>query len=248
MTENNKVLAKVGDKEITQADVINFISSMQGGQQFMNPQGMKQITDEIINQELIYKQALENKLDEDEEFKRELEHTKENMLKNYAMFSLFKDLTVSEEEIRDYYDNNQEAIKTPTTYRASHILVKEEDLINKIYNEILEGKSFEEAANEYSIDNAQKNGGDLGEFPEGTMVKEFEDALKELKEGEVSKPVKTQFGYHLIKLDHKHDPYLPKFDEIKDRIHDTLLLIRRQDKYLEEVEKIKKKVNVEKFY
>lgn len=117
MTENNKVLAKVGDKEITQADVINFISSMQGGQQFMNPQGMKQITDEIINQELIYKQALENKLDEDEEFKRELEHTKENMLKNYAMFSLFKDLTVSEEEIRDYYDNNQEAIKTPTTYR-----------------------------------------------------------------------------------------------------------------------------------
>ena len=88
----------------------------------------------------------------------------------------------------------------------------------------------------------------MGEFPKGTMVKEFEEALDKLGEGEISKPVKTQFGYHIIKLDHTHDEYLPEFDEIKDRIHDTLLMIKRQEKYLEKTRKIKEKVEVKKYY
>lgn len=248
MTEEKKVLAEVGDKKITQAEVMNFIGAMQGGQQFMNPQGINQIADELVNQELLYIDALEKELDKDQEFINELEFTKSNMLKNYAMHMLFKDIEVSDEDLKEYYDHNKEVIKVPETFRAKHILVKELDEAEKIYKEIEDGKSFEDAANEYSLDNQGQNGGDLGEFPKGIMVKEFEEALEQLTEDEVSKPVKTQFGYHLIKLDHKHESYLPEFDEIKDRLRETLMMIRRQEKYLEEVERISKKVDVKKYY
>lgn len=247
MTENKKILASVDGKEISQEDVIAFISQMQGGNQFLNPQGINQIADELVNQELMYIDAKENKLDEDEEFLRELENTKSNMLKNYAMHLIFKDIKVEEDEIKDYYENNKEVIKQPKTYKASHILVKDENKANEILEEIKSGKSFEDAADEYTIDKGSK-GGDLGEFPKGTMVKEFEEALDELKEGEISKPVKSQFGYHIIKLDHSHPSHLPEFDEIKDRIHDTLLMIKRQEKYLEKVGEIKEKVEVKKYY
>lgn len=248
MTEkNNDILAEVNGKKISQKEVVSFITQMQGGQQFLNPQGIHQITDELVNQELMYIDALENKLDEDEEFTKELEITKENMLKNYAMHKLFESIEVSDEEIKNYYDNNKEVVKKPKSYRASHILVDDEESAKNILNEINDGLSFEDAANKYSKDNSSKNG-DLGEFPKGTMVKEFEEALDKLGEGEISKPVKTQFGYHIIKLDHTHDEYLPEFDEIKDRIHDTLLMIKRQEKYLEKTRKIKEKVEVKKYY
>ncbi|WP_058990459.1 peptidylprolyl isomerase [Anaerococcus rubeinfantis] len=248
MTEKNKdILAKVNGKEIKQSDVITFISQMQGGQQFMNPQGIHQIADELINQELMYIDAKENNLDQDKEFKDQLEITKENMLKNYAMHLLFDSIKVSDEEIKEYYENNKEVVKKPKSYKASHILVEDEKSANDILEEIENGLSFSDAADKYSTDKASK-GGDLGEFPKGAMVKEFEDALDELKEGEISKPVKTQFGYHIIKLDHTHDEYLPELDEIKDRIHDTLLMIKRQEKYLEKTNQIREKVEVKKYY
>ena len=248
MTEKNKdILAVVNGKEIKQSDVITFISQMQGGQQFMNPQGIHQIADELVNQELMYIDAKENNLDQDKEFKDQLEITKENMLKNYAMHLLFDSIKVSDDEIKEYYENNKEVVKKPKSYRASHILVEDEKSANEILEKIENGLSFSDAADKYSTDKASK-GGDLGEFPKGAMVKEFEDALDELKEGEISKPVKTQFGYHIIKLDHTHDEYLPELDEIKDRIHDTLLMIKRQEKYLEKTNQIKEKVEVKKYY
>ena len=85
MTEKNKdILAEVNGKKISQKEVVSFITQMQGGQQFLNPQGIHQITDELVNQELMYIDALENKLDEDEEFTKELEITKENICLLYT--------------------------------------------------------------------------------------------------------------------------------------------------------------------
>ncbi len=84
--------------------------------------------------------------------------------------------------------------------RASHILVPTEDKANWIYKEIKNGKSFEKLAKEYSDCPSKANGGDLGYFGKGQMVGEFEKVAFSLKEGEISKPVKTQFGYHIIKV------------------------------------------------
>ena len=84
--------------------------------------------------------------------------------------------------------------------KASHILVKTEDKANWICNELKKGKEFGKLAKEYSDCPSKEDGGNLGFFGKGQMVKEFEDAAFSLKEGEISKPVKTQFGYHLIKV------------------------------------------------
>lgn len=91
-----------------------------------------------------------------------------------------------------------------TEIRASHILVKSKDEADKLYDEILQGKSFAQAAQEVSLCPSGQNGGDLGFFGKGMMVKPFEDAAFELEVGEISKPVQTQFGWHLIQLTDKN--------------------------------------------
>ncbi len=87
--------------------------------------------------------------------------------------------------------------------KASHILVQTEEDANKIYDEIKSGLSFAQAAKEYSLCPSGYNGGDLGYFGRGMMVKPFEDAAFDLEVGEISKPVQTQFGWHLILLTDK---------------------------------------------
>ena len=84
--------------------------------------------------------------------------------------------------------------------RASHILVSSEREANRILDELRKGKDFSGMARRYSTCPSGKGGGDLGFFGKGQMVKEFEDAAFSLKEGELSKPVKTDFGYHIIKV------------------------------------------------
>ncbi len=90
-----------------------------------------------------------------------------------------------------------------TEIRASHILVKTEDEAKKLYDEIINGKSFADAAQEVSLCPSGQNGGDLGFFGKGMMVKPFEDAAFALEVGEISHPVETQFGWHLIQLTDK---------------------------------------------
>ncbi len=92
-----------------------------------------------------------------------------------------------------------------TFVKASHILVKTEEEALKLKKEINEGKDFAKAAMEASLCPSKQNGGDLGYFSKGQMVKEFEDAAFSMNVGEVSNPIKTQFGYHLIYLTDKQD-------------------------------------------
>ena len=92
-----------------------------------------------------------------------------------------------------------------TFVKASHLLVKTEDEAKKLKSEIDNGKDFAELAKRVSLCPSGRNGGDLGYFTKGQMVKEFEDACFSMNVGDVSNPIKTQFGYHLIKLTDKKD-------------------------------------------
>lgn len=100
--------------------------------------------------------------------------------------------------------NKRSEIMTTTEVRASHILVKTEQEAQELYNEIKNGKSFAEIAQEKSLCPSGQNGGDLGFFGRGMMVKPFEDAAFNLEVGEISQPVETQFGWHLIELTGKN--------------------------------------------
>lgn len=248
MDNNNKLLAEVNGKKIYRNDVISFMQNIEGGARFQNEEGIKVLTDEMVNQEIVLADAYKNKLDNDEEFKNELNLVKENMLKNYAMHKIFESVNPTEDDLKAYYEANKELIIPKKTYTASHILVDDEQKANDIYDEIDEGLDFKEAAKKYSKDPSAASGGSLGTFPKGVMVKEFQDGLDSLEVGEISKPVKSQFGYHLIKLEDVNSAEDKPFEEVRDQVYQTYLMVKRQEKYLEKLNEISKDVEVKKYY
>lgn len=245
----NKILAEVNGKAITEADVElllrNFLNS--GNTTFDSKEGRDQLLEELINQELLYADAVEKKLDTEKEYLDELEVSKANLLKQYAVRKILTSINVTDEEIKDYYENNKEQFVEPATVQASHILVKEEDEINKVKKEIEEGLSFEEAAKKYSTCPSNARGGDLGQFGKGQMVPEFEDAAFKMNIGEVSEPVKTQFGYHLIKVAGKNEPTSKNFEEVKGQIGNFLLGSKQNKTYLDKTEGLKDKFEIKRF-
>lgn len=248
MENNNKLLAEVNGKKIYRNDVISFMQNIEGGERFQNEEGIKVLTDEMVNQEILLADAYKNKLDDDEEFKSELNLVKDNMMKNYAMHKIFESVNPTEEDLKEYYEENKEVITPNKTYTASHILLDDKDKVNEVYKEINEGLDFKEAARKYSKDPSAASGGSLGTFPKGVMVKEFQDGLDSLEVGEISKPVKSQFGYHLIKLEDINNEEAKAFDEVKDQVYQTYLMVKRQEKYLEKLNKISKDIEVKKYY
>ena len=246
----NKVLATVNEKDITSHDVYSFLSKLdpQSAAQFSSPEGINKITNELINYELLYLEALEKGLDEEESFKAELERAKETVLKQYAINKLFSGITVSEDEITEFYNEKKEYFKTPEAVRASHILVKDEEKANEVLEEINDGLSFEEAASKYSNCPSKVNGGDLGEFTRGKMVPEFEEAAFSMEDEEISKPVKTQFGYHIIKLKYKKAAGISELEEVKNQIHQQIIILKQQEKYLNKTEELRDKYKVETYF
>lgn len=243
----NKLLAEVNGKKIYEDDVFHLLAGIEDKQRFNSKEGFNILTDELVNQELILQNAKENNFDQEDEFRQRLEEVKNDMLKNYAMHKIFNEVTINDDEVLDYYNKNKDTLFSPTTYTASHILVEDENKANKILEEIENGLDFAEAAKKYSLDPSKDNGGSLGTFPKGVMVPEFQEGLDKLSIGEVSKPVKSQFGYHLIKLDDKKVNE-QNFEDIKDNVRSTYEMIKRQEKYLELVNVLYKKSEVKKYY
>ncbi len=132
-------------------------------------------------------------------------------------------IKISAEDINTYYEENKETFAKPEQVEASHILVEDEATAKDIKKQLDEGKDFGELAAQYSIDtsNAQ-NGGDLGYFGRGRMVEEFETAAFSMKIGEVSDPVKTEFGYHIINVTNKQEAQQPSLEDSRAEIEEAL--------------------------
>lgn len=243
----NKLIAEVNGVKIYQEDLFNLLAAMEDKARFNSKEGLNVLADELVNQELLLQDAKENKLDNEEEFVKELEIVKNNMLKNYAMHKIFEKVSVSEDEIENYYEENKDTLFSPVTYTASHILLESEEMADKVLDQINEGLDFKQAAKKYSLDPTKDNGGSLGSFPKGVMVKEFQEGLDKLKIGEISKPIKTQFGYHIIKLDNKVDSS-NTYDDIKDKVKSTYEMVKRQEKYIEKIKDLTKKAEINKYY
>lgn len=148
--------------------------------------------------------------------------------------NLAKQEKVSEQEIKEYYESHKNSFFQPERVKARHILIRlnpdaskkelkqAEQKIAKIEKELQKGKSFAELAKKYSECPSKKNGGEVGWFTKKDMVKPFADAAFALKVGEISKPVRTQFGLHLIKLEDKKAAGIPSLKEVKEQIKNTI--------------------------
>mgnify|MGYP006296472501 CR=1 FL=1 len=244
---DNKVLAVVNDKEITEQDIDALLKNLnpQYQAQFQSEEGRRQLLTELINKELLYFDALDKGLDQEEAFLAQLEEIKSNFIKQYAMNKMLSDINVTEKEVKEYYEANKAKFKAPEKVKASHILIASEEQAEEVVEELNNGLDFAEAAKKYSKCPSKDKGGDLGFFMKGQMVPEFEKAAFNMEIGEISEPVKTQFGYHIIKVEDKQEEAEQEFEQVKDKITQQLLAQKQQKIYQEKVKELKGKYEVE---
>ncbi len=249
MNQNVKILATVGGKPITDMDVEAMLAQMgQRGQQYNTPQGRAMILDQLINRRLFLMDAQKNLYEREPAFKEQLTRVKEDMLTNYAVQKAVERARVTDDEVKKYFEEKRDQFKPEMTFNASHILVDSEEKANELAEKIKADEiSFEDAAQQYSTCPSGKNGGSLGDFGHGQMVPEFEDACAALEEGEMSAPVHTQFGWHIIKLNSKGMGQEVKFNDIADNLKEALLEQKQQAAYQSKINQLKLLFPVDKY-
>ena len=245
----NKILANVGGNPIYQSEVDELVAAYSArGQNFDSEQGRAMILEQLIGKKLLVLDAKKNLMEHNAEFKSELEKMKNEMLANFNVSKVLEKVDVKDEEIKAYYDENKAQFVSGPSVAASHILVDSEEKANEILGKIKSGEvSFEDAAREHSSCPSKENGGALGEFTQGQMVPEFDKAVFSMEVGELRGPVKTQFGFHIIKLTAKNESKEIAFNDVKDQIKGALIQEKRQKAYESKINQLKIVFPVDKF-
>ena len=197
--------------------IIAFSKIQQRNVNFDKNTIFSQIVQQLVNEEL-----LSQKIDKENKLTLlALEHEKRSAKAAQMVSKILKNFP-NDELVKSAYQNLTNEFKGSLEYNASHILVKEEGQAKTIRKDISNGKNFEALAKEHSIGPSGKNGGNLNWFDLGSMVPEFSTALMVLSEGDISQPVQTKFGWHLIKLNKTREKKIPEFQEIKAQLVQNL--------------------------
>ena len=219
--EQKNVLAIVNGDTIT-VEEFNAVKLQ------LPPQAQSAGDDSILNQ-LIELKALAQKaeaegLAKEAGIQSEIERAKESILANHLVKRMMKDMKFTDEQLKKEYDGLVAKLPKKQEMRAAHILVENEEQAKEIQKKVNEGGDFAELAKAYSTDPGSKDqGGELGWFEAGMMVPEFSAAASALKPGETSKePVKSQFGYHIIKLEETRDVPPPAFEAVKPQVESMM--------------------------
>ncbi|MDA3792767.1 MAG: peptidylprolyl isomerase [Elusimicrobia bacterium] len=240
------VIAHVNNRKITVEDFkrrlegipeyyMGFIATRGGKRQYLSS---------MIKEEVLLKKAYELNLDKKQEVVKQLENLKREIMLAAAMDELQKsEITISDQDLRSYYEKNKDKYINPREVKVSHILMSSQNKAEEVLGKIQRGTSFGSMAREESIDTVTAiNGGDLGYIARGEMSElAFEEAIFELQRvGQVSDIVKTQFGYHIVKLTGKRRGNKKSFEEAKENIKRIL----RQQRFDSLIENYRKEYNV----
>ena len=244
---DNKVLVTIAGREITEKDLEAIISRYPQDKRayFDSEMGRNQLLEQLVSFELMNKLGTEMELDKTEEYKSALEQMERDLLTQMTINKVLSDVTVTDADAETFYNEHEEEFKTPEMVSAKHILVDSEE--KAIKEKISNGEmSFEEAAGQFSTCPSGQQGGDLGEFGRGMMVPEFEEAAFTLELNTVSEPVKTQFGYHLVKTESKNEATVAKFEDVKEQIIGNLMQQAQQSKYAQLMKELEAKYQVKR--
>ena len=238
----SKMLATVGGMPITEDDVNEFLMNLgQRGQMYNNPEGRKEILKQLIANKLMLLDAKRNLFEAEAEFKAQMAKVKDELLASYAANKVLRNVSVTEKDAKDYYEANKDKFVSEESVNASHILVESEELANELIAKIKAGEiSFEDAAMQNSSCPSKAQGGNLGDFGRGQMVPEFDAAVFAMEVGEISAtPCKTQFGYHVIKLNSKKGAEAMPYEQIADDIKRALTAERQRAAFDSKVNQLK---------
>ncbi len=220
-----EVLATVNGNKITAEDYRHFVfEATQGKGGRLDP---NDVMTELLSRELIHQDALKQGLDKNQDVLAELERVKYRLVVGAALDELISKKPITEAELQSLYDKQVKGAGLKE-YKARHILVKDKTLAEQIITELDLGGDFAKLAEKHSTDaGSSKRGGDLGWFKPQTMVQEFASATMQLEKGKYSAtPVKSQFGWHIIKLEDSRDVTPPSFEQVKKKLQQLAQQLR----------------------
>ena len=208
----------------------------------ITPEMQGQLRDEVIAREIFMQEAMARGLDSTEDYKNQLDLAKQSILIRELFSDVQKKNPVTDEEAKAEYDRFA-AANSGKEYKARHILVETEAQAKSIIAQLKKGAKFDELAKKFSKDpGSAAKGGDLDWASPNSYVKEFTEALVALGKGKFTEtPVKSQFGYHIIRLEDTRAAQLPKFEDVKPQISQQLL----QQKMAKVQETLRAKAKVE---
>ena len=216
--------AVVNGKPIPKERVDEFVEALAAQGRPDSPQTRELVREELIAREIFAQEADKRGLARSAEVKRQIENTRQDILIRALIRDYLTKNPVKDSDVQAEYDKfKQEATASGKEYKARHILVEKEDEAKKLIDQLKKGESFETLAKESQDPGSASSGGDLGWNTASTFVKEFSDAMVSLEKGKtVAEPVKTQFGYHVIRLDDVRDATAPPLDQVKPQIQQQL--------------------------
>jgi peptidyl-prolyl cis-trans isomerase C len=172
------------------------------------------VLDQLV-QQTVLAQERESKITKRDELMMEVER---RAYLSAAVLNQIAASSVSEESVKEAYDTKFASVEPSREYHAAHILVATEEEADEIHAAIVGGADFADQAKEHSLDGSKASGGDLGWFPLAAMVEPFGTAVGELKKDEISEPVQTQYGWHIIKLFEDRLAEAPKIEDVREEI------------------------------
>lgn len=246
--DDSKVLVTINDDKITMAEFNKELDKIPMNMKMMvaTESGKKTFLDRLIIKKLLLKEAEKTNVEQDKEFQNRLAEIREQLvIESLLKKKLTSSADLTDENLQKYYDANKEKFRKEQEINTRHILLKSSDEAKQIKDKLAAGEDFSELAKRYSIDpNAKVTGGEVGFHPKGTLLPEYEAAAFKLtKIGQTSPITKTQFGYHIIRLEGVKPPQYVPFAEVKEFIKQQLAQERQKevlDKYIEDLKKSSK--------
>ncbi|MFM9975164.1 MAG: peptidylprolyl isomerase [Beijerinckiaceae bacterium] len=225
------IVAKVDGIIISEEDVKIALDELNAGlPQQLGPAERRQYAiDYLIDLKIVASAAIKEKIADTADFKKRFDQTRERLLME-SLLTREGDKGTTDEAMKKFYDETVKTLKGGQEVKARHILVEKEEEAKAALERLKKGEDFAKLAGELSKDpGSGKEGGDLGWFEKERMVPEFAEAAFKLEKGGVSEIVKTQFGFHIIKVDDKRDKAPPPFDSVKDQLKTYLMQKAQQD-------------------
>ena len=256
-----QVVASVDGSDITKDDVYNLLADQNGAaavdtlitEKIIDKEAEKEdikITAKQVNQEL---DDLKEQYGGEDTFNQTLEASgvslsslKEDIKKNKEIEELLRpSIKITEKEMKEYFNENKDSFAQAAQVKASHILVDDEKTAKEMKEKLDKGEDFATLAKKYSTDTAtSESGGELGYFEEGTMTDEFDKKAFSMKKGEISDPVKTDYGYHIIKVEDVKEAKQASYKDSKAQVKEAIFNEKLQTEYSTWLEKKKKEYDI----
>lgn len=242
------VLAKIGNQTVTEADLKDIANAVpeKFRHLYLTPEGRKKTLEYVVNIYVLAAQAEKQGMDKKPEVDKLLQFTKKDLLARMYLDQMSKDVPApTETEAKENFEKNKAQYATPESVHLHHILVATEKEAKDALGRLKKGEKFSDVATQVSLCPSKVKGGNLEWLPKGSLVPEIEEVAFKMKEGEVTGPVQSKFGYHVLLLQEKKAPQENSFDQVKDYIMEQLRFQKQQEHYEKLADSLKKEMNVQ---